>query len=368
MKKVLSVLILLALLMSSAYADTLTTNLGLTKPTAPAGTWGERLNANFDLIDAAIGAGGGANLAHLNANQTFTGTNTFGLPFILSGSGGANQFLKQSSLGGAISVGAIGDADVPDTITLTNITQITTRSHASLQNLSADDHTIYALLAGRSGGQTLIGGTAAADGLTLQATAGVGAGSEFIKFLLGNNGATEAIRMVVANGQGILRINRPTAGTSPLSVYNISDSANLANFIGDGANANFQMSAYVGSAAGPTFIGVKGRGSLASPSQTLSGDNLIAFTTSAINASGGTESNLASFQATVSENITTTAHGSFWQFFTVANGSTTQILALKIDQDQSITIPQIKSTTGVRYVCVDTNGKLVSQAAACSGT
>lgn len=30
--------------------------------------------------------------------------------------------------------------------------------------------------------------------------------------------------------------------------------------------------------------------------------------------------------------------------------------------------PGIKSTTGVRFVCVDTNGKLVSQAAACSGT
>jgi hypothetical protein len=34
----------------------------------------------------------------------------------------------------------------------------------------------------------------------------------------------------------------------------------------------------------------------------------------------------------------------------------------------SFLIPFIKSTTGVRYVCVDTNGKLISQAAACSGT
>jgi hypothetical protein len=74
--------------------------------------------------------------------------------------------LTLSNLGGAVT-----DAQVPDTITLSNITQITTRSHSSLQNLSADDHTQYALLAGRSGGQSLIGGTAASETLTLQSTA-----------------------------------------------------------------------------------------------------------------------------------------------------------------------------------------------------
>jgi hypothetical protein len=61
-------------------------------------------------------------------------------------------------------------------------------SHNPLLNLSSDDHTQYALLAGRSGGQVLKGGTGAAEGLTLQATSGAGAGSEFIRFLVGNNG------------------------------------------------------------------------------------------------------------------------------------------------------------------------------------
>ena len=36
----------------------------------------------------------------------------------LSATGGANQFVKQSTLGGALSVGAIADADVPNTITV----------------------------------------------------------------------------------------------------------------------------------------------------------------------------------------------------------------------------------------------------------
>ncbi len=46
----------------------------------------------------------------------------------LSATGGANQFVKQSSAGGAFSVGAIADADVPDSITLANLTQITNRA------------------------------------------------------------------------------------------------------------------------------------------------------------------------------------------------------------------------------------------------
>jgi hypothetical protein len=42
--------------------------------------------------------------------------------------------------------------------------------HGGLTGLGDDDHSIYALLAGRSGGQTLIGGTASGDDLTLQST------------------------------------------------------------------------------------------------------------------------------------------------------------------------------------------------------
>lgn len=70
--------------------------------------------------------------------------------------------LTLSNIGGSVT-----DAQVPDTITLSNITQITTRPHSSLTSLtSGDDHTQYALLAGRSGGQVLYGGPGA-DTLTL---------------------------------------------------------------------------------------------------------------------------------------------------------------------------------------------------------
>jgi len=53
--------------------------------------------------------------------------------------------------------------------------------------------TLYALLAGRSGGQTLIGGTEVTDILKLQGTSGNGtATSPAVEFLVGNNGATIA--------------------------------------------------------------------------------------------------------------------------------------------------------------------------------
>lgn len=42
--------------------------------------------------------------------------------------------------------------------------------HGGIGGLADDDHTQYALLAGRAGGQTLTGGTAASDGLTLNTT------------------------------------------------------------------------------------------------------------------------------------------------------------------------------------------------------
>lgn len=64
----------------------------------------------------------------------------------LSATGGTNQFVKQSSVGAALSVSAIADADVPNTITLDNLTQITTRAHSDLQGLTTGDpHTQYVL-------------------------------------------------------------------------------------------------------------------------------------------------------------------------------------------------------------------------------
>jgi hypothetical protein len=54
----------------------------------------------------------------------------------------------------------------------------------------------------------------------------------------------------------------------------------------------------------------------------------------------------------------------FWTSGTAGAGTK----AATIDSTQNLTIPALKSITGTRFVCADTNGKLVSQATACSGT
>lgn len=54
-------------------------------------------------------------------------------------------------------------------------------AHSGLAGLtSGDDHTQYALLAGRTGGQTLIGGAAASNNLTLQSTSNATRGSVIV--------------------------------------------------------------------------------------------------------------------------------------------------------------------------------------------
>jgi len=58
-----------------------------------------------------------------------------------------------------------------------SIGNFTIKDHDLLDGLTDDDHTNYALLAGRSGGQTIIGGLASGDDLTLQSTAHATKGS-----------------------------------------------------------------------------------------------------------------------------------------------------------------------------------------------
>jgi len=77
-------------------------------------------------------------------------------------------------------------------------------AHNTLTGLTTgDDHTQYALLAGRTTGQTLIGSIDTDSGLTLRSTSGVGATGADIVFQTGNNGATEAMRILNSGNIGI---------------------------------------------------------------------------------------------------------------------------------------------------------------------
>ncbi|MEK7287417.1 MAG: hypothetical protein AAB091_02490, partial [Elusimicrobiota bacterium] len=81
---------------------------------------------------------------------------------------------------------------------------------------ATDYFTQYALLAGRATGQTLIGGTGTTDDLILRTTSGVGASGADMIFQTGNNGGTEAMRILYDGKIGI----GTTAPTNILSLGN----------------------------------------------------------------------------------------------------------------------------------------------------
>jgi len=92
--------------------------------------------------------------------------------------------------------------------------------HGARTGLGDDDHTQYALLDGRSGGQTFKGGTGTTDDLVLQSTAGVGTTGSDIIFKGGNNGATEFARFLNNGRFGL--------GTStPAAPFNLATSGQL---------------------------------------------------------------------------------------------------------------------------------------------
>ena len=127
-----------------------------------------------------------------------------------------------------------------------------------------------ALLAGRSGGQVLIGGTDAADDLTLRATAGVGAGSENIIFQVGSNGATEAGRFTHSGGLHI-------GGTTdvPASNFKVSSAAGVILFNATGESVTVERA--TGNTGAFDWDSRKARGTIASPTVVSNGDNLGNF-------------------------------------------------------------------------------------------
>lgn len=244
----------------------------------------------------------------------------------LSATGGTSHVLRQSSAGAAVTVSQLDHSE------LTGLT-------------TGDPHTQYALLAGRSGGQVLIGGTAAADDLTLRATAGMGAGSEAIIFQGGNNGATEFGRWA-RNGTTSLALligttTVPTTANGLVIVNQVAGTRALT-CQGDGSGApNSAFELFVNSTASPTMIFRKGRGTIASPTQTLSADSLGTFTVRAVDNTSALTGDMAKFESVATENITTTGHGSDWRFFTVANGSTTQSERLRLAANGWLMQPEI---------------------------
>jgi hypothetical protein len=124
-----------------------------------------------------------------------------------------NATASTSTITGALVVsGGIG---IAGTVYANSANFVTlTAPHSGLSGLTNDDHTQYTLLAGRSGGQTITGGTLASNNLTLRSTSNITKGSILIDETTASTSTTTGA-LVVSGGVGI-------AGT----IY-----ANSANFV-----------------------------------------------------------------------------------------------------------------------------------------
>lgn len=114
---------------------------------------------------------------------------------------------------------------------------VTVPGNAGIGNITIDDHRWFVSAAhpistGKAGGQTIAGGTGVTDFLKLKSTTGVGT-TDYIAFLVGNNGATEAMRLhhngaVTIRSDGVTSM--PTTSTlvvqsSPTGSYVLADFA-----------------------------------------------------------------------------------------------------------------------------------------------
>ena len=94
--------------------------------------------------------------------------------------------------------GAVTDAQVPDDITVDEATNAGT--------LDSLDSTAFAILAGQSGGQTIIGGTGAGDDITLQTTSSASKGSYIFSELINCD-------TIDTDGSGVLSCGTDASGS-----------------------------------------------------------------------------------------------------------------------------------------------------------
>lgn len=128
-------------------------------------------------------------------------------------------------LGRAITSNASGNGTVEAIITA-GVTGSTVTDHGALTNLTNDDHSQYALLVGRSGGTTLIGGTGAGDDLTLQTTSNGTKGSYILSELTTEGLLTNSTGGVITSTIGTDGQVPQVSGTS-ISWTDIADIISL---------------------------------------------------------------------------------------------------------------------------------------------
>lgn len=192
MKRILLALALLCAIPAFASTTTLKDAVRLTGSSSPSQWTGNQdnyaLGANVSVLRISTDASRDlTGIANGYAGRVLVIHNVGAQDLVLKDASGSSSAANQFALTGDVTLNAdaVAILQYDGTSTkwrLAGTSGGTAIAHSSLTGLtSGDDHTQYALLAGRSGGQTLIGGTAAGNNLTLKSTSNASKGSVIIQ-------------------------------------------------------------------------------------------------------------------------------------------------------------------------------------------
>lgn len=176
--------------------------------------------------------------------------------FVQKNSSAQLEFRTLKSSDGTVNFDDTSDSNFIDiTVDLTDIND--ELDHGVLLGLSDDDHTQYALLAGRSGGQVLEGGTDASDDLELKSTDNATKGE--VKIIDGSN-LRHGRRLMQETSVQTTDATQATVDTIALdddSVYNIIVRvvARRSDVAGSRASWQFQATFFRESGGGATAQG-----------------------------------------------------------------------------------------------------------------
>ncbi len=232
--------------------------------------------ASTSTTSGALVVTGGAGIS----GAVFIG-GTGNIAGVLNATSGTSS--TSSTTGAVVVTGGIGVSENVFIGGNLNVTGSITASiaHSSLTGLTTgDDHTQYALLAGRVGGQVLTGGTASGNTLTLRSTSNVTKGSVLIdETTTSSSTSTGALR--VGGGAGIVG-NVFVGGTGNV--------AGVLNATSGTASTSTTSGALVvtggAGVSGSVFIG--GTGNVAGVLNATSGTASTSTTTGALVVTGGT--------------------------------------------------------------------------------
>lgn len=316
---------------------------------------GNQVSMTADITGVVPVANGGTGASSF-ANYSVIASNNSGNLVAVAGSL-SGSILQHSATGPAWSSAAFPTSttanqllyssanNVVSGLTTANSSILTTNGSGvpSWSAISGDVFTQYALLAGRSGGQTINGGTEASNNLTLDSTAHATKGN-----------------ILMATSGGYVGIGN-TSPQVPLHITTQVPSAAVWPYRGgilvegEGTSPSGRLNALTYSDTElPTLSLLRARGTKAAPTALQSGDNMGQITSLGYLGSAFQTGGRTSINFIASENFTATAQGSRIAFWTTAIGTTNTSERMSIGDDGFVGIGTAAPVTALEVV--DTTG------------